>query len=73
MMKLICSCYISTPPELLELPPTIDTKLIDLEALAWYGKELDLAASRLKAELIAISVLREEVSMAVRRKKGDAS
>ncbi|MGI4359942.1 hypothetical protein ACR2VP_26485, partial [Klebsiella pneumoniae] len=41
--------------------------------LAWYGKELDLAASRLKAELMAISVLREEVSMAVRRKKGDAS
>nr|QTX13880.1 hypothetical protein [Klebsiella pneumoniae] len=33
------------------------------------GKELDLAASRLKAELMAISVLREEVSMAVRRKK----
>ncbi|HHI0234753.1 TPA: hypothetical protein ACP4NQ_004480, partial [Klebsiella pneumoniae] len=64
---------VSTPPELLELPSTIDTKLIDLEALAWYGKELDLAASRLKAELMAISVLREEVSMAVRRKKGDAS
>nr|QEQ69904.1 hypothetical protein [Klebsiella pneumoniae]QGW58835.1 hypothetical protein pKpnB199_00373 [Klebsiella pneumoniae]QVQ58315.1 hypothetical protein [Klebsiella pneumoniae]UMW89538.1 hypothetical protein [Klebsiella pneumoniae]UVD62696.1 hypothetical protein [Klebsiella pneumoniae] len=41
--------------------------------MAWYGKELDLAASRLKAELMAISVLREEVSMAVRRKKGDAS
>ncbi len=72
-MKLICSCLSSTPPELLELPSTIDTKLIDLEALAWYGKELDLAASRLKAELMAISVLREEVSMAVRRKKGDAS
>jgi hypothetical protein len=51
------------PPELLELPPTIDTKLIDLEA-AWYGNELDLAASRLKAELMAISVLRDEVSMA---------
>ncbi len=33
------------------------------------GKELDLAASRLKAELMAISVLREEVSMAVRREK----
>ena len=61
------------PPELLELPPTIDTKLIGLEDLAWYGNELDLAASRLKAELMAISVLREEVSIAVRRKKGDAS
>jgi hypothetical protein len=37
--------------------------------LTWYGNELDLAASRLKAELMAISVLRDEVSMAVLRKK----
>ena len=60
-------------PELLELPPTIETKGMDTEALTWYGNELDLAASRLEAALKTVSVLRDEVSMAFLRKKGDAS
>lgn len=51
--------------ELLELPPTLDINHMGLEALAWYRNELHLAESKLKAELLAISVLHDAVNTAI--------